>query len=280
MLLILLIILLTLSACNSAEKNTSEKRLTLATTTSTEDSGLLAYILPAFEKEYGATVDVIAVGTGQALAIGQAGDADVLLVHARSREDEFVAQGYAQARYDVMYNDFVIVGPAYDPASIAEMSDVTVALTAIANSQAIFVSRGDDSGTHIQEQSLWAHANLTPKGDWYFSAGQGMGAVLTIADELQGYTLTDRATYLARQAEGLSLVVLVEGDERLFNPYGVMAVNPEKYPNVQAELADDFIEWLVSVETQERIASYVVNGQQLFFPNSAAWHAQQNTSDK
>jgi tungstate transport system substrate-binding protein len=266
---ILMLVAASLAACGSPQPRDSS--LTLATTTSTEDSGLLAYILPGFEEQYNATVDVVAVGTGQALEIGQSGDADVVLVHARSREEQFVEQGYAPARYDVMYNDFVIIGPSDDPAGIAGMTDATAALTAIAEQEATFVSRGDDSGTNIKELSLWDEAGITPEGDWYLAAGQGMGAVLTIAHEEQAYTLSDRATYLARQAEGLELEVLVEGDERLFNPYGVMPVSTERYPDVNGELAQDFVAWLTSIETQELIASYEVNGTQLFFPNSEEW---------
>jgi tungstate transport system substrate-binding protein len=265
------VIILLVAACGSDEgddnRDASENRLTLATTTSTEDSGLLDYILPEFEATYDAAVDVVAVGTGQALEIGRAGDADVVLVHARSREDDFVAEGYADARYDVMYNDFVIVGPSEDPAGIGGMDDAPAALAAIAENESTFVSRGDDSGTHTKELNLWEAADIMPEGNWYMSAGQGMGAVLTIADEVQGYTLSDRATYIARQAEGLSLAVLVEGDERLFNPYGVMAVSDDK-------LAQTFITWLTSIETQEFIASYEVSGIQLFYPNSDQWNAQ------
>lgn len=276
--LLFVIICLLIVACGPNDENGNgdgeENRLTLATTTSTEDSGLLDFILPVFEEEYDATVDVVAVGTGQALEIGRARDADVVLVHDRSREDEFVSEGYALARYDVMYNDFIIVGPPDDPAGIDGMEDSVAALSTIADSGSTFVSRGDDSGTHTKELSLWSEANIIPAGDWYLSAGQGMGAVLTIADEVRGYTLTDRATYVARQAEGISLVALVEGDERLFNPYGVMAVNAERYPDINDELAQDFIMWLTSIVTQELIASYKVNGIQLFYPSSDQWNGQ------
>jgi tungstate transport system substrate-binding protein len=248
-------------------------RLILATTTSTEDSGLLDYILPDFEEKYNAEVDVVAVGTGQALELGANGDADVVLVHARAREDAFVEEGNGTQRYDVMYNDFVIVSPADDPAGIAGMTDAAAAFAAIADAEAPFVSRGDDSGTHTKEKAIWEAAGITPEGDWYISAGQGMGAVLTMSDELAAYTLADRATYLAMQAEGLGLDILVEGDPILFNPYGVIPVNPEKHPDVNAELAQQFVDWLVSLETQELIASFEVNGQQLFTPDSEAWRA-------
>ena len=200
-------------------------RLILATTTSTYDSGLLDAILPVFEDETGVDVDVIAVGTGEALAMGEAGDADVLLVHARAHEDAFVAAGHGTARYDVMYNDFVVVGPDGDPAEIGVMADAAAACAQIADTQSTFVSRGDDSGTHTKEKAIWEAAGVTPAGDWYLSAGQGMGAVLTMSDEQQAYTLSDRATYLARKAEGLGLEVLVEGDPILFNPYGVIPVS-------------------------------------------------------
>lgn len=246
-------------------------RLILATTTSTEDSGLLDYILPVFEEEYGVTVDVVAVGTGQALELGANGDADVVLVHARAREDAFVEEGNGTERYDVMYNDFIIVGPADDPAGIAGMESATEAFAAIAEGEAIFISRGDDSGTYSKELSIWEAAGIEPEGDWYISAGQGMGAVLGMADEFQGYTLADRATYVARLAEGLALEILVEGDPILFNPYGVIPVNPEKHPGVNDEMAQVFVEWLTSLETQELIASYEVNGEQLFVPDSEAW---------
>jgi tungstate transport system substrate-binding protein len=249
--------------------------LVLATTTSTYDSGLLDYIIPVFEEKYGVSVDVIAVGTGQALAMGEAGDADVLLVHARAREDAFVEAGDGTSRYDVMYNDFVIVGPADDPAGIQGMESAADAFAAIAASESTFVSRGDDSGTHTKEKAIWEAAGITPEGDWYLSAGQGMGAVLTMSAESQAYTLSDRATYLSALADGLDLEVMVEGDPILFNPYGVIPVNPETHPGVNIELADQFVEWLTSVETQELIGSFTVNGQALFTPDSEQWRAAQ-----
>lgn len=250
--------------------------IVLATTTSTDDSGLLDFILPVFEEQYGATVEVVAVGTGQAIEMGMAGDADVLLVHARSKEDQFVTDGYAKERFDVMYNDFVFVGPADDPAGLADAADLTEALTILSTSGLPFISRGDDSGTHTKELSLWDKAAITPEGDWYVSAGQGMGAVLTMTDEMQGYTLTDRATYLSMQAEGLPLVILFEGDEALFNPYGVLLVSDEKYPETNTALGQAFVDWIVSVETQELINSYTINGAQLFYANSAQWLAAGN----
>ena len=250
-----------------------EARLILATTTSTENSGLLAYLLPSFEEKYGAPVEVIAVGTGQALQLGKDGNADVLLVHARAKEDAFMAEGHGVRREDVMYNDFVIVGPEADPAGIRGMGDAAQAFAAIAQVQATFISRGDDSGTHTKEKAIWAKAGVEPAGDWYVSAGQGMGAVLTMADEQRAYTLSDRATYLARTLEGIDLIILVEGDPILFNPYGVIAVNPDKNPEIHADLADRFIDWLISLPTQERIAQFGVEefGMPLFTPDSTAW---------
>jgi tungstate transport system substrate-binding protein len=247
--------------------------MTLATTTSTQDSGLLDYILPDFEEEYNVKVEVVAVGTGQALEIGEAGDADVLLVHARAREDEFMAAGHGVRREDVMYNDFVIVGPAADPAGIAGVTDAAEAFGMIEEAQATFVSRGDDSGTHTKEKAIWAAANIEPAGDWYVSSGLGMGEVLTMAEEQQAYTLSDRATYLARTLEGIELEILVEGDPVLFNPYGVMAVNPEKSAEIDADLATEFIDWLISVPTQEKIGQFGVDefGAPLFTPDSTLW---------
>ena len=249
------------------------QNLILATTTSTQDSGLLDHILPDFEQEYGIQVDVIAVGTGQAIEMGENGDADVLLVHARSRENAFMDAGHGVRREDVMYNDFVIVGPEADPAGIQGMTDAAEAFKAIAVAQAVFVSRGDDSGTHTKEKAIWAAGEIEPAGDWYVSAGQGMGAVLTMADEQQAYTLSDRATYLARTLEGTDLVILVEGDPILFNPYGVIVVNPDKGEHIKAELANTFIDWLISVETQEEIGQFGVAefGAPLFTPDSALW---------
>ncbi|MEE8392535.1 MAG: substrate-binding domain-containing protein, partial [Anaerolineae bacterium] len=194
--------------------------LILATTTSTDNSGLLDFILPDFKAEYNVQVDVVAVGTGQALKLGEDGNADVLMVHARAKEDAFMDAEHGVRREDVMYNDFVILGPADDLADIRDMTSVIEAFQQLAQTQAPFVSRGDDSGTHTKEETIWSAANIEPAGDWYIAAGQGMGAVLTMAYELQAYTLSDRATYLARTLEGLDLEILVEGDPVLFNPYG------------------------------------------------------------
>jgi len=250
-----------------------EKKLILATTTSTEDSGLLEYLLPMFDQETGVKVEVIAVGTGQALQLGQDGNADVLLVHARAKEDEFMAANHGTRREDVMYNDFVIACPESDPAGIKGMTSAVDAFKKIAETQTTFVSRGDDSGTHTKEKSIWQAAGIEPQGDWYVSSGQGMGEVLTMSEEQQACTLSDRATYLARTKEGLKLVVLVEGDKTLFNPYGVIAVNPDKSPNIQADLANQFIDWIISLPVQEKIAEFGMAefGQSLFIPDSTAW---------
>lgn len=251
-------------------------KLILATTTSTQDSGLLEVILPLFEAEAGVDVEVIAVGTGQALKLGEDGNADVLLVHARKQEDAFMQAGHGIRREDVMYNDFVLVGPADDPAGVADAESAADAFAKLAATEAPFVSRGDDSGTHSKEKAVWAAAAIEPAGDWYISAGQGMGAVLTMANEQLAYTLSDRATYLARTLEGTDLVILYEGDPLLFNPYGVIAVNPEKSPQIQADLADQFIDWLISVPTQAAIADFGIEqfGVSLFTPDSVVWRAQ------
>jgi tungstate transport system substrate-binding protein len=250
--------------------------LILATTTSTQDSGLLDAILPLFEEQFGVTVDVVAVGTGQALQLGEDGNADVVLVHARNLEDEFMAAGHGTRREDVMYNDFIILGPADDPAGIRGMTGASEAFAAIAAAEAPFVSRGDDSGTHAKELAIWAEAGIEPAGDWYNAAGQGMGAVLTIADQEQAYTLSDRATYLARTLEGTELEIMTEGDPLLFNPYGVIAVNPDKGEHIKAELAQQFIDWLISVDAQQLIAQFGVEefGQSLFIPDSVPWREQ------
>ena len=264
------------SASESADTSGKDEKLILATTTSTDDSGLLDFILPGFEEESQVRVDVVAVGTGQALKLGEDGNADVLLVHARAREDAFMDAGHGVRREDVMYNDFVIIGSEADPAGIKGVTNASEAFAQIADAEAGFISRGDDSGTHTKEKAIWSAAGVEPSGDWYIAAGQGMGAVITMANEQQAYTLSDRATYLARSLEGLDLVILVEGDPILFNPYGVMAVNPDKGDHIQLELANQFIDWLVSVETQEKIATYGMDqfGAPLFTPDSAAWNAK------
>jgi tungstate transport system substrate-binding protein len=260
---------------------TGEQKIILATTTSTEDSGLLEFILPDFEQLTGVTVDVIAVGTGQAITLGEDGNADVLLVHARSREQAFMDAGHGVRREDVMYNDFVILGPESDPAGIAGMADAAQAMAKIAEAQAVFISRGDDSGTHAKELSIWKTAGIEPAGDWYISSGLGMGEVLTMANEQLAYTLSDRATYLARTQEGIELKIVVEGDPVLFNPYGVIAVNPDKNPAIRLDLANQFIDWIISLPVQEKIASYglAAFGQSLFVPDSPAWREAHGQAD-
>jgi tungstate transport system substrate-binding protein len=249
----------------------------LATTTSTENSGLLTYILPQFEKKYNAKVEVIAVGTGQSLEIASKGDADVVLVHARAKEDAFMEAGHGLYRLDVMYNDFIIIGPEEDPAGIKGMSDAVAAFTKIAQSQSTFISRGDDSGTHTKELEIWTKAGLEPSGAWYVSAGAGMEQVLTMAQEKRAYTLADRGTYLARTLEGLDLPILVEGDAILFNPYGVIVVDPKAHPGVNSDLADKFARWLTSVDTQKLIGQFGMKefSQPLFYPDSEEWRKSQ-----
>lgn len=240
------------------------EHLRLATTTSTENSGLLAELLPPFEQANDCKVDVIAVGTGKAIKLGETGDVDVILVHARSKEDKFVDAGFGVGRRDVMYNDFVLLGPDSDPAGISGSTDVAEAMVKIAEAGATFVSRGDDSGTHTREKQLWKAGNVTPAGDWYLEAGRGMGEVIIMAGERQGYTLSDRATYLAFK-EKTPLGIVVEGDSRMFNPYGVIMVNPEKHPHVKVELAQAFIDFLTSDEGQALITGYHRGGEQLFY---------------
>ncbi len=240
------------------------EHLRLATTTSTENSGLLAELLPPFEKANDCHIDVIAVGTGKALKLGQTGDVDVVLVHARTREDKFVAAGYGVDRRDVMYNDFVILGPANDPAGIKGTSDAVSAMKKIAGVKATFVSRGDDSGTNTREKQLWQAANISPAGSWYLEAGRGMGEVLTMADERRGYTLSDRGTYLAFR-DKIELNVMTEGDKQLFNPYGVIMVNPTRHPHVKVKLAQKFLDFLVSDQAKKLITGYRRGGEQLFY---------------
>ena len=249
--------------------------LILATTTSTEDSGLLDYLLPDFEKQFGVKINVIAVGSGQALKLGEDGNADVLLVHSPAAEKDFMANGHGVRREDVMYNDFVIVGPADDPAGIKGLTSAVDAFKKIAEGGSKFISRGDKSGTNTKELAIWKAANLTPADEWYINAGQGMGEVLTMAQEQQAYTLSDRATYLARTKQDLNLPIMVEGDKTLFNPYGVIAVNPAKNPKIQGDLANKFIDWLISVPVQEKISQFGQSdfGQMLFTPSSSLWKA-------
>lgn len=244
---------------------TDAKVLRLATTTSTENSGLLNTLLPEFQRDTGYTVHVVAVGTGKALRMARDGDADVVLVHARAAEDQFVAAGYGINRRDVMYNDFVLVGPPSDPANINEAGDVSESLRRISKSQHLFVSRGDDSGTHKRELMLWKRAGLKPAGSWYREAGQGMGKVLQIASELDAYALTDRGTWLAYQGK-LHLSLLFQDDPPLHNPYGIIAVNPKRYPDTNAAGASSLIDWITSPKAQRMINEFEVDGQRLFIP--------------
>ncbi|HEV2611469.1 MAG TPA: substrate-binding domain-containing protein [Noviherbaspirillum sp.] len=237
----------------------------LSTTTSTENSGLLKFLLPEFEAQSKTKVHVISVGTGKALELAKNGDVDVTLVHARPSEDKFVAEGHGVNRRDVMYNDFIIVGPTADPAGIKGMKDVTAAMKKIVDAKAKFISRGDNSGTDQMEKAYWKEIGTQPVGSAYISAGLGMGEVLTMAAELQAYTLTDRATYLAYKAK-TGLAIAVEGDKKMFNPYGIIAVNPARHPGANHKGAMQLIEWITSDAGQRRIADFKVNGERLFFP--------------
>lgn len=247
-----------------------EKFITVASTTSTEQSGLFRHLLPLFEKKTGIQVRVVALGTGQALDIGRRGDADVVFVHARALEERFVAESYGVKRFAVMYNDFVLVGPKSDPAEVAGAKDIVGALQKIKAARAPFVSRGDRSGTHFAELELWRAAGIdigTAKGAWYRETGSGMGPALNTASGMNAYILADRATWLSFRNRG-DLAVLVEGDKRLVNQYGIMLVNPAKHRGVKRELGQAFIDWISSSEGQEAIAAHRINGEQLFFPNA------------
>ena len=243
----------------------AQEVIRLATTTSTENSGLLKYLLPAFEARTGTKVQVIAVGTGKALTLARQGDVDVALVHARAQEDQFVAEGWGVDRRDVMYNDFIVVGPHADPARIKGSKDVIDAFKRIAATNVRFISRGDNSGTDAMERSYWQQAALKPREGNYVSAGLGMGEVLNMAAEMRAYTLTDRATFGAYKAR-TGLAILVEGDKRMFNPYGIIAVNPARHAGMNYKGAKQLIEWITSREGQRRIAGFKPAGEQLFFP--------------
>jgi tungstate transport system substrate-binding protein len=260
-----LLLAVLLVAC--AAPASAQRFITVASTTSTEQSGLFGHILPIFTRETGIEVRVVALGTGQALDVGRRGDADVVFVHDTAAEEKFVAEGFATRRFPVMYNDFVIVGPASDPAGIAGLRDVAEAYRRIAAKQAPFISRGDRSGTHAAELRLWQLAGVQPAGAWYREIGQGMGPALNTGSAQDAYVFTDRGTWLSFRNRG-NLKILVEGDQKLFNQYGVMLVNPARHPHVKAADGQKFIDWLVSPAGQAAIASYKVGGEQLFFPNA------------
>jgi tungstate transport system substrate-binding protein len=265
--LVLCAIILPAAAQNPASPM-QNVRLRLATTTSTQDSGLLPILNPPFEKLTGITVDVIAVGTGKAIKLGENGDVDVVLVHDRKAEDKFISQGFGVNRRDVMHNDFVLVGPAEDPARIAGTTVAADAFARIAAAGASFVSRGDASGTNAKELELWAAASVKPKRAWYKEAGQGMGEVLVMSSNLKAYTLTYRGTWIAMKDKLPGLRILSEGDAALFNPYGVIAVNPQKHPEANYMAAMQYIAWVTSAQGQKIIRDYTMSGQQLFTPDA------------
>ncbi len=251
----------------AAAQSADQPVIRLATTTSTANSGLLDYLLPKFEAKCSCKVNVISVGTGKALKLGEDGNVDVVLVHARPAEDAFIAAGHGIDRKDVMYNDFILIGPNNDPAKINGEKDVLNAMQKIAQKKWRFVSRGDDSGTDQMEKSYWKALNLKPEGSWYVSAGQGMGEVLMMSGEMRAYTMTDRGTYLAFK-DKVGLPILVQGDSKMYNPYGIIAVNPKKYPDINYKGATQLINWITSVEGQSQIASFKVGGEQLFIPSA------------
>ena len=265
----LAIALLSGAIATFATASAQDRSIVVASTTSTEDSGLFGYLLPIFKAKTGIEVKVIAQGTGQALDTARRGDADVVFVHAKSQEEKFLAEGYGVKRFDVMYNDFVLIGPNSDPAGV-KGKDIATALKMIQAKRAPFVSRGDKSGTHSAELALWKQAGIdiaASKGSWYREIGQGMGAALNTAGAMNAYVLSDRGTWISFRNRG-DLEIVVEGDKRLFNQYGVMLVNPGKFPSVKKELGQTFVDWLVSPEGQAAIAGYKIDGQQLFFPDA------------
>lgn len=265
--LVLIVGLMLFSFFSFAQQIQAEDRLILATTTSTENSGLLAELLPPFEEKYDVRVDVVSVGTGQAINLAENGDADIILVHARDAEDEFVEEGYGVNRRDVMYNDFVILGPANDPANIKGLNEASKAFEKIASSESKFVSRGDNSGTNMKELTIWNKAGIEERGSWYLEVGQGMGASLNIANEQNAYILADRGTYLAYKGD-IDLNVLVEGDEILFNPYGIIPVNPELHSHVNYQMAMSLVGYITSHQGQSIISNFKVTGEQLFHPSA------------
>ncbi|MHB8842434.1 MAG: ABC transporter substrate-binding protein [Candidatus Aquicultor sp.] len=254
---------------STTQKQAKNENLILATTTSTKDTGLLDVLIPAFEKKTGITVKTIAVGTGEALKMGERGDADVLLVHARPSEDEFMAKGLGKVRKDVMHNDFVLIGPKNDATGAKDTTSAAEAFKKIAAKKATFVSRGDDSGTHKKELKIWEKAGIKPQGDWYIKTGQGMAATIRIANEKQGYTLSDRGTFLV-QKDNIDLGIVLEKSKDLLNPYGVIAVNPDKFPKVNSDGATQFIDFITSSEGQKIIAEFGKDkyGQPLFIPDA------------
>jgi len=260
-------LLLTLSSLAS-HGFAQEKSIVVSSTTSTEQSGLFNYLLPIYKSKSGTDVKVVAVGTGQALDIGRRGDADVVFVHDKPAEEQFVAEGFSGKRYEVMYNDFILIGPKSDPAKIAGGKEIDVAFQKIAAAQSPFISRGDKSGTNAAELRYWKSAGINPtSGSWYKETGSGMGPALNTASAMNAYILADRGTWLSFKNRG-DLIILVQGDPKLFNQYGVMLVNPEKFPQVKKTLGQNFIDWLISKEGQAVIASYKIDGEQLFFPNA------------
>ncbi len=264
---IFIFLIINIISCNQ-KTAVREKEIILSTTTSTYDSGLLDELIPVFEKKYKISVKPIAVGTGEALGMGERGEVDIVLVHARSAEDKFLEEGYGVNRKDVMHNDFVIIGPEEDPAEIKGNENVTEAFKKMSEKQMLFLSRGDDSGTHKKEIKIWEEAGIEPKGDWYLEAGQGMAGTIMIANEKNAYTLTDRGTYLSLQ-KNIQLKILFEGDPLLLNSYGIIAVNPNKYSHVNYEGAIKFIDFITSKEGQEIIKNFGIGkyGQPLFFPD-------------
>lgn len=246
-------------------KAANPQRVILATTTSTEQSGLLGYMLPAFEKKTGYKVDVVAVGTGASLKIGEKGDCDIVLVHARALEDAFMAAGWGAERRDVMYNDFIVLGPKDDPAGLAKAKNAKEAFEAIAGKKAVFVSRGDNSGTHVKEKDVWKVAGVTPSGSWYKEAGQGMSQVIQMAAQLGGYTLADRATWLAVNKSAPGLDIVFQGDPALLNPYGIITVNPAKWPHVNVAGAKALMDFFTGADGRALIESYKIGGAQCFF---------------
>lgn len=265
----LLLVALTAISINGSQAIAQEKSIVVSSTTSTEQSGLFNYLLPIFRMKTGIEVKVVAVGTGQALDIGRRGDADVVLVHDKPAEEKFVDEGFSTKRYEVMYNDFILIGPKSDPVKVGGGKDIQVALQKIAAAQASFVSRADKSGTHAAELRYWKGAGISPSSSqaWYKETGSGMGPALNTAAAMNGYILADRGTWLSFKNRG-DLVILVQGDPKLFNQYGVMLVNPAKFPHVKKVQGQEFIDWLVSKSGQDVIASYKIDGEQLFFPNA------------